>query len=133
VGLFKTCAHFWRGLYSGCQCVIRHTISTSIARTRGFPLLLTLPERRLPPLLCSRGHRTPPIPGTSNPGRILVRRFDSKICRWHPIFRSSLHCSFRIRSDGPPNCSLPAHPIYGVFDLGRPSCPITFYPSLQTL
>ena len=32
-------------------------ISTRIARTRRLPLLLTLPPRRVPPLLCSRGQR----------------------------------------------------------------------------
>jgi hypothetical protein len=52
VGLFNTGAHFWSAVYPGCHRIIRHTISTSIARTRGFPLLLTLPARRLPPLLC---------------------------------------------------------------------------------
>lgn len=53
----STGIHLRRARYSGCQRIIRHTISTSIARTRGLPLLLTLPPRRLPPLLCSRGQR----------------------------------------------------------------------------
>jgi len=38
------------------QRIMRQTISNSIARTLGLPLLLTLPDLRFPPLLCSRGH-----------------------------------------------------------------------------
>ena len=56
VGLFNTGAYFWNAVYPRCHRIIRHTISTTIARTRRFPLLLTLPALRLPMLLCSRGH-----------------------------------------------------------------------------
>lgn len=46
-GFCGTAIHLRREWQPGCRRIMRHTISTSIARTSGLPLLLPLPPRRL--------------------------------------------------------------------------------------
>jgi len=73
----RTLKRFFTGGYCGWKRTMRQAHSTSAARNRGLPRLVTLPDTLLVPRVCSPGHR----PVYELMARRLVKRSHEQISR----------------------------------------------------